>query len=210
MAERTREQERQERRARIDARAQRETERERRRKRQALMRIGIPIGLGALVLGIVLFFAVREATAPLPGEPMPDRGTTHVDAGQPIPYEDYPPSSGTHYPTWVTPWGFKETPIQPGFWVHNLEHGGIVILYKCPPSCDQLKTQLRNLANSLPKARATPGPKIVIVPDDQIETTLVALAWTRRMPMDEFDEGRLRNFYQRFVEAGTAPEPNAG
>lgn len=209
MAERTREQERQERRQRIDARAQHEADRDRRRKRQALMRVGLPIAIGAFILGIILFFAVKEAVAPLPGEEMLSQGTTHVEVGTPINYEDYPPSSGSHYPNWVQPWGFKDTEVPPGNWVHNLEHGGIVILYKCPANCDQLKRQLRDLANSLPKARATPGAKVVIAPDNRIDTPLVALAWTRRLKLDQYDEGQLRGFYQRLVESSAAPEPNA-
>lgn len=173
------------------------------------MRVAVPIGIGVLVLAVILFFAVKEATAPLPGEAMASEGTSHVDVGTPITYNDYPPSSGSHYPTWVQPWGFKETDIQPGFWVHNLEHGGIVILYKCPANCDQLKRQLRDLAASLPKARATPGPKIVVAPDNQIDTTLVALAWTRRLKLNDFDRDQLERFYKAHIESGAAPEPNA-
>ena len=208
MAERTREEERQERRQRIDARALRDSDRGRRRQQQMILRVAIPIGIGALVLAVILFFAVKEAVAPLPGEAMANEGSTHVEVGTPISYNDYPPSSGTHYPTWA-PWRYSDTEVQPGFWVHNLEHGGIVILYKCPASCDQLQRQLRDLATNLPKARATPGPKIVIAPDDRIDSTLVVLAWSRRLRLDQYDEGQLRGFYQRLVESATAPEPNA-
>lgn len=208
MAERTREQERQERRQRIDARAQREADRDRRHNRRAIMRVAIPLGIGALVLAVILFFAVREATAPLPGEAMLNEGTTHVEVGTPINYNDYPPSSGPHYATWA-PWRYNDTEVQPGFWVHNLEHGGIVILYKCPANCNQLKQQLRDLAANLPKARATAGPKIVIAPDNKIDATLVALAWTRRLKLDQFDKDQLERFYRAHVESATAPEPNA-
>lgn len=172
------------------------------------MRVAVPLGIGALLLASILFFAVREATAPLPGEAMANEGTTHVEVGFPINYTDYPPSSGPHYATWA-PWRYNDSEVQPGFWVHNLEHGGIVILYKCPANCDQLKRQLRDLAASLPKARATPGPKIVVAPDNRIDSTLVALAWTRRLKLDQFDEAQLKRFYQVLVEGSAAPEPNA-
>jgi uncharacterized protein DUF3105 len=208
LAERTREQERQERRQRIDARAQHDADRDRRRHRRTILRIAIPVGIVAVVFGIVLFIAVKEAVAPLPGEAMLNEGSTHVEVGTPISYNDYPPTSGTHYPTWAR-WAYSDEAIQPGFWVHNLEHGGIVILYKCPANCDQLKRQLRDLAANLPKARATPGPKIVIAPDERIESPLVALAWNRRLSLDQYDEGQLRGFYQRLVESAAAPEPNA-
>ena len=208
MAEPTREQERQERRARIDARAQRDAGRDQRHQRQAILRVAVPIGIGALILAAILLFAVKEAVAPLPGDAMLNEGATHVEVGTPINYNDYPPTSGIHYPNWA-PWRYSDAEIPPGNWVHNLEHGGIVILYKCPANCNQLKQQLRDLAASLPKARATPGPKIVVAPDDRIESTLVALAWTRRLKLEQFDEGQLRSFYQRLVESATAPEPNA-
>ena len=62
-----------------------------------------------------------------PGRRMPDRGGGHVPEGQPVPYPSYPPTSGPHWPR-PAPWGVYDFEIAPEVYVHNLEHGGIVVL----------------------------------------------------------------------------------
>jgi hypothetical protein len=66
-------------------------------------------------------------------ETLKDYGHQHDPAagGALIPqhYADNPPASGTHYPVPLD-WGIYTTPQPDEKWVHNLEHGHIVILYK--------------------------------------------------------------------------------
>ena len=206
MAEQTRQQLRDERRQRIDARAQIEAGRDRRRRRQAILRVAIPVGIGVLILAAILFVAVQEATAPPPGDAFPLEGTSHVEPGVPINYPNYPPTSGTHFNTWAR-YGFSETPVDPGFWVHNLEHGYVAILYKCPADCTRLKQQLKDLYASLAPSVRYRYVKAVIAPDDGIDTPLVALAWGRRLKLDGYDDSQLRRFYQSFVDKGPEDAP---
>lgn len=42
-------------------------------------------------------------------------------------YQANPPASGPHYPVWAG-WGVHDDVVERGLWVHNLEHGGIVVL----------------------------------------------------------------------------------
>src|SRR6185369_4191590 len=68
-------------------------------------------------------------TAADPGiETFADEGNTHVPVGTVITYNTDPPTSGNHYPD-PQPGGFYATPIAPGFLVHTMEHGGIIIYY---------------------------------------------------------------------------------
>jgi hypothetical protein len=58
-------------------------------------------------------------------------------------YEDRPPAGGPHNPCWAQ-WGVHDQPAPVENWVHNLEHGGVVLLYNCDGGCgkdiDSLKT----------------------------------------------------------------------
>lgn len=50
----------------------------------------------------------------------------HVDDAGDLDFDSSPPSSGTHYPDWA-PFGSYDGPIDDGYAVHNLEHGGVVV-----------------------------------------------------------------------------------
>jgi hypothetical protein len=55
---------------------------------------------------------------------------THVPEGTPLAYDSNPPSSGSHYPRWAD---YEEytAPVPDGYLVHAIEHGGVLLLYKC-------------------------------------------------------------------------------
>src|SRR5438128_329499 len=44
----------------------------------------------------------------------------HVAVGTPVTYDSNPPSSGEHYPYWAAFKAFPK-PVDPRFWVHDLE-----------------------------------------------------------------------------------------
>src|SRR5215469_7417837 len=53
-------------------------------------------------------------------------GFNHVDACSYVDYHTLPPSSGDHYPFWAAYMTYDQ-PVPEGYWVHNLEHGAIVL-----------------------------------------------------------------------------------
>jgi hypothetical protein len=90
---------------------------------------------------------VREVTPPTTDEDLTkDLGTTadaltaagctfgtfeeqepvHVDEGEALSEEEFPPTSGKHYDNWA-PFGVYDEPVEDGFAVHNLEHGGVAV-----------------------------------------------------------------------------------
>ena len=174
---------------------------ESRAKMRRNVTIGAVVGVMLLIVG-GLAFAVKEANAPLPGEVLADEGQAHVEVGSVINYNTYPPASGSHYPT-PAPWQFFDQPVPPGYWVHNLEHGGIAVLYKCPADCEPLKNNLKALQKSLPTTKYG-YPKVVMVPDDKIDGQLAVLAWRRREILPTYDENAIRKFYNAWV--GRGPE----
>ncbi len=62
-------------------------------------------------------------------ESIPPTSANHVFGT--IDYPDPPPTGGDHNPCWAT-WGVHHDVVPPENWVHNLEHGGVVFLYRSP------------------------------------------------------------------------------
>jgi uncharacterized protein DUF3105 len=57
-------------------------------------------------------------------------GRSHVAICSYVDYLTLPPSSGDHYPVWAAYMTYDK-PVPEGYWVHDLEHGGIVLSYNC-------------------------------------------------------------------------------
>lgn len=86
--------------------------------------------VGGVVLVAVLVWAFVVSTQPLPGVEELQNDRTHVPDGTKIAYKFNPPTSGPHYPDWITK-GFYDTPRPDGNVVHSQEHGYIIIWYDC-------------------------------------------------------------------------------
>lgn len=162
-------------------------------------------------LGIVLVLAAWVAVGPAaaqdagPGRKMPDRGQDHVQQGTPVPYQEYPPASGPHWPQWA-PWGVYTEPIPEEMFVHNLEHGGIVILYKCPNPCPDVARQLEETFAALPKSKYG-HVKVVVSPNPRIKTRFTLLAWTRIDEFERFDRERILRFVRAWQDKGPEDVP---
>ncbi|MFQ5408807.1 MAG: DUF3105 domain-containing protein [Anaerolineales bacterium] len=137
---------------------------------------------------------------------VPDEGRNHVEMGIEADYEHFPPSSGLHWPRWVEEPGFYSEQIPPEAWVHNLEHGWVVVPYNCPEACPELEDQLFGLFDAVPES--TYGyPKLLVFPNDQLPFRIVALAWGWELDLNEFDAQALLNFYNRHVDDGPEDAP---
>ena len=137
---------------------------------------------------------------------IPDEGNAHVLEGAPIEYQHYPPASGPHYPTWLLYGMYEREDIPEGYWVHDLEHGAIVILYKCDQPCPDLVESLKDLIPSLPLTQWD-NRKVVIVPYNKMDTLLMAVSWNVQMPLERFDAQALIDFYVRHVDRGPENVP---
>ena len=106
----------------------------------------------------------------------------HVDIGSEIAWPSNPPQSGTHYPAWAA---FQEfsTPVPRGYYVHDLEHGAVVLLHHCALAgvdCTPTLEALRQAVASLPDdPRCSAGVRVrtVITPDPLITEPIVAVSW---------------------------------
>ncbi|HLI27482.1 MAG TPA: DUF3105 domain-containing protein [Chloroflexota bacterium] len=141
----------------------------------------------------------------LPGQPVPLEGAAHVPEGTPIAYQHYPPTSGPHYPR-PARWAFYEAEVPEGYWVHNLEHGGIVFLYRCDDDCAARVAALRAVYEQLPPSRWG-HVKALATPYSRLAPPLAAVAWGRIEYYETVDPERLIAFYRAFVDQGPEDVP---
>lgn len=138
----------------------------------------------------------------------PPRSASHLPLGTPIAYSTNPPSGGDHYPVWAT-WGVHAKPLPAGYWVHNLEHGGVVMLYRCAErsSCPDLAAQVESIVAALPRdPSCDPGihARVVVLPDPDLPAgvQIAAASWGYAWTASCFDGVRLRAFAEAAARHG--------
>ncbi len=96
----------------------------------------------------------------------------HVPTTTNIEWSNNPPHSGEHFPIWADK-GESDLPVERGYWVHNLEHGWIVLVYNCPDGCEAELDQLRAVI------AARPNMSILLTPDPSLDgPRFAAISWT--------------------------------
>jgi hypothetical protein len=148
------------------------------------------------------------------GQPQPDMGRLHVPVGTAVRYTYCPPASGNHYnqpPLGPIPpkyYGPDETTVPQG-WVHNLEHGALVVLYSCKNGCpdDATLARLKAFADpsafpSSPVCGFPAGTNVspVVTRFDDMATPFAGLVWNRVLFQDTLDTGQLLAFYNQYGE----------
>jgi hypothetical protein len=107
-------------------------------------------------------------------------GAAHIADDVPIAYPVEPPSSGPHRGSWAR-WGAYDW-LPPQRWLHNLEHGGIAVLYD--PCLDPAAvTALRAWLNARP-ADATGAFRWVLTPYPGLNRPLTVVAWEHTLALD--------------------------
>ena len=193
---------------RLAAREDRKRRATRARRRAQIRRVVLIALVVALVAGLAIaafstsFFGLM---APSVGRTTPIEKADHVPDGSPIAYGSRPPTSGAHYPAPYPNYGVVEQPVPPGNWVHNLEHGAIVLLYHCPQGCPDLVAKLREFHATLPRGRnARRGvARMLVVPYSDMDHRLAVVAWGRVLELDEFDPAQVQRFYEAYIDRGS-------
>jgi hypothetical protein len=197
--------------------------RQRAKERRSLMLIvgGLAVaGLAILLVAVYLNNAGQktgrvawQAQTGIAGEQVPDEGkATHIPSSEIWPYKNYPPTSGPHYgaPDGPAAWQTIAT-MQEGTFIHNLEHGGIVILYNCPSGqeCDKLKSDLTNyVENRAPVEPVFKEVKLVMSPYSRdMKKKVALLSWGWIQFLDGYDEKAITRFYEIHVNQGPEKVP---
>ena len=144
-------------------------------------------------------------------ESPPLLGALHVSVGTPISWSSNPPSSGEHFPVWAAYQAYA-SPVPRGYYVHDLEHGAVVLLYDCGDAgCPDIVGGLQSVADAIPDdplcRAAAEGVRVrtVISPDPLLDVPVAAAAggWTYKAQC--LDLPTLRQFALDHYGQGTEP-----
>ncbi len=130
----------------------------------------------------------------------------HVTQCSELDYPDNPPAGGNHYNIWAAFQTFS-FPVPRGFWVHDLEHGGIVYTYNCADGCPDEVAAMQALIDALPSdplCAGDPLHRVVLTPDPLLDARWGASAWGHTLRADCVDIDRFTQFYLNHF--GKGPE----
>lgn len=169
--------------------------------------------IAVIIIGVIGFFAFGKSTPKQPqiGVNHPSQGGTHIQEGAKHPaYNSDPPSSGWHYNDAYAPtqWGVYTQELPSEVFLHNEEHGGVIITYspKLLPA-DQLKKLQALFVPPYSDKNFTPS-KAIVMPRTEDTHTLELASWTVTYNMDSYNQQTLENFYLQHVSH--SPEPTGG
>ena len=207
----------------------RETDRRRYEQRTFLERYRtaiVAIAVIAVVVGVTAFVftsaaapayacssvdTVQAAASGELGQVQADMGNAHVGVGDKVTFAVCPPASGHHInkngfgPLQPKVYGPDDN-SQPNGWVHNLEHGGLVLLYSCDKgACDAASTAaLAPFASGFPKSAICGLPAGIVGPViarfEQMPTKYAALIWDRALYLDTLDTQKVYDFFTKYAE----------
>lgn len=124
-------------------------------------------------------------------ESVPDEAGVHMPIGTLINWSSNPPAIGAHYPTWAG-WDRHYQALDRAYYVHNLEHGGIVLLYNCPGGCQDVVDNLLDVVRGAKVDDTCEGAvhnRMLVVQDPLMpaEVQVAAVAWGQVYTASCFD-----------------------
>jgi hypothetical protein len=158
-----------------------------------------------------------------------DMGAVH-NPGNPARYALCPPASGPHLegsggPIQPRVYGPDDVALPQG-WLHNLEHGGIVILYRGAEGSEAVaeagQEDLRTLFANFPASPVCGFPAsqraagVVVARFDDMAWPYAALVWDRVLPLQTLDRDTIYEFWRTEGERTnsemfcTPPSPSPG
>lgn len=185
---------------------EKEVARTRGTRKTGMRKILTYISVAVIAVGLVLGIATLGRGGKkedLPGRFVPEQGRTHIEAGaRHDPYNSNPPTSGPHDLT-PTKAGVYSEQVADETVVHNMEHGHVIIWYKCgdqkpfDQQCKDEREQLRKLVEN-----EFNSWKVVLMPRVDLETRYALTAWTRIDTFNDFDIERVRRFIKAYRDKG--------
>jgi len=154
--------------------------------------------------GLAVYFLTRPSSHPAASAGMPrgvqpfgnlarDHVSGHVD------YPQTPPVGGAHNPVWLN-CGIYPSPVANENAVHSMEHGAVWITYlpNLPaPDVTTLQDTVRG------------NPYLVLSPDPDLPTPVVASAWGVQLRLTSASDPRLAQFVGHYQRGPQTPEPGA-
>jgi hypothetical protein len=138
-------------------------------------------------------------------------GFNHVDVCSYVDYHTLPPSSGDHYPYWAAYLTYDQ-PVPEGYWVHNLEHGTIVLSYNCGEAgCADDIAAAQQMMDQFPVdpvcTQAGDGVRhrLLMTPDPRLDVRFAASAWGWTLRANCFDASAFLAFANAHYGQGREP-----
>jgi hypothetical protein len=154
----------------------------------------------------------------------PLRNAAHQEPCSDISFHTNPPTSGAHYGVWASYKTYSE-PLPRGFYLHSMEHSGILLAYSCAlfsGDCTALAAELDQFRQDYGRddlCTVDVHNRIVVTPDPLLDVPFAAAAWGHSLTGDCFDAQLVQEFsdahygmnYENFCSDGVDPtDPAAG
>lgn len=185
------------------ARAARRERKNRRNRMKKMLALGAVAAISSLFL-IALFIPSNFGSSnsgPVPDGPgtrFDDQGQTHIDVGDShASYNSSPPTSGWHFRD-PAAWGIKDKPLPPERFVHNMEHGGVILHYNCPDGCEDEVTQMAEIVRRTDET--------ILMPNPDMESRFAVTAWNWLATMEAYDDSQVKDFVRSHLNSVNAPE----
>lgn len=133
-------------------------------------------------------------------------GQGHVAEGIVVDYPRDPPSSGDHRSQWAR-WGEYDF-LPPQRWLHNLEHGGVALLYHPCAQADVVDS-LRAYAKARPDDDGG-GFRYVLTPYVGLPSALAVVAWEWTYAAECVDPAAIDEFVDRHYRQAPEDFPHDG
>lgn len=162
-----------------------------------------------LLFGAFLTWLFIASSKPLPGTKIADLGRGHVSAGTNVKYNSNPPTSGQHYEDWIKAGVYDDQKDDRNL-VHSLEHGYIIMTYKCQnpmggeaSGSASLSDDCKVRRDELAKIYEKKGKhKLIVTPRANLETSFVLTAWDYLDKFNDFNEERIVKFIDAHLDQG--------
>jgi hypothetical protein len=139
---------------------------------------------------------------------VPEQAGVHRPPGSVIEWTTNPPTSGDHFDTWAA-YDRSYTLLDRAFWVHNLEHGAVVLLHRCDGGCPDQVAALEDAVRAMPVDASCSAPvkhRTLVAADPLLpaDATSAAVAWGAMYNATCVDPDAIAAFTADFY--GRAPE----
>jgi len=147
-----------------------------------------------------------DTSGPPVGTHQDSLGNNHIPTGQRGNYtQGLPPTSGEHWaqPAAPAPWGIKTAWLQFEVTTHNMEHGGVIIIYNGLTA--QQTSDITALVRSLNAAGLS---KIILEPwpDMPKDSKVILTAWDWILKLPTPDDALEAKFVRQHYDSSEAPE----
>ena len=160
------------------------------------------IAVSVLLFIIILVWLFVESSKPLPGTKTADEGRGHVPLGEEVKYVTNPPTSGKHYEDWTRS-GVYDSPKDDRNLVHSLEHGYVIMSYKCSEGSSESSEDCKAHHDQLAKIYEQKGKKkLIVLPRPNLDTNFVLTSWDYIDKFNDFDKGRIEKFIDAHLNQG--------